>query len=88
MRRALKTLRQIRTFAHYHLEVQANPHKNGTKKTMLSFASMGEMDLSYDIFYNFGTVGHTEVYFTFSGTIASLKISLSEVTQPQRPRRA
>ena len=32
MRRALKTLRQIRTFAHYHLEVQANPPKNGTKK--------------------------------------------------------
>ena len=36
---------------HYNLEVQANPKKNGTKKPMLFLASMGETDLSHDIFF-------------------------------------
>ena len=38
---------------HYHLEVQANPKKNGTKKPMLFLASMGETGLSHDIFFKF-----------------------------------
>ena len=38
---------------HYHLEVQANPKKNGTKNPMLFFASMGETGLCHDIFFKF-----------------------------------
>ena len=40
-------------YIRYHLEVQANPPKNGTKKPMLFLASMGETRLSYDIFFKF-----------------------------------
>ena len=39
--------------AHYHLEVQANPPKNCTKKQMLFLASMGETRLTNDIFFDF-----------------------------------
>ena len=38
---------------HYHLEVQANPKKNCTKKPMLFLASIGETGLSHDIFLKF-----------------------------------
>ena len=38
---------------HYHMEVQANHPKNGTKKPMLFLASMGEAGLSHDIFFKF-----------------------------------
>ena len=41
------------SMSHYHLEVQANPKKNATKKTMLFLASMGETGLSHDIFFKF-----------------------------------
>ena len=37
---------------HYHLEVQANPKKNATKKPMIFLGSMGETGLSHDIFLN------------------------------------
>jgi hypothetical protein len=37
----------------YHLEVQANPKKNGTKKPMLFLASMVETGLSHDFFFKF-----------------------------------
>ena len=33
-------------YTHYHLEVQANPKKNGTKKPMPFLASMGETGIS------------------------------------------
>ena len=39
--------------AHYHLQVQANPKKIVQKKTMLFSASMGEMGLTHDIFFEF-----------------------------------
>ena len=40
-------------YVHYYLEVLANPPKNCTKNLMLFLASMGEMGLSYDIFFKF-----------------------------------
>ena len=47
-------------YIHYHLEVQANPKKNGTKKPMLFLTSMGETGLSHDIFFKF-SLGPFEV---------------------------
>ena len=38
---------------HYHLQVQANPQKNCTKKPMLFLASLGETGLTHDIFFQF-----------------------------------
>ena len=38
---------------HYHLEVQANPPKNGQKNRRYFLASMGKTGLSHDIFFNF-----------------------------------
>ena len=45
---------------HYHLQVQANPPKNGAKKLMLFLASMGKTGLTHDIFFKF-SVGPFEV---------------------------
>ena len=47
---------------HYHLQVQANP-KKCTKNPMLFLASMGEMGLTHDIFFEFslGPFEGTEV---------------------------
>ena len=53
------TLKNVKYFintydSHYHLEVQANSKKNCTKKKpMLFLASMGEMGLSHDFFFEF-----------------------------------
>ena len=38
---------------HYHLQVEANPKKNCTKKPMLFLVSMGKTGLSHDIFFEF-----------------------------------
>ena len=46
---------------HYHLKVQANPPKNGTKKPMLFLASMGETGLSHDISFSKFSLGPFEV---------------------------
>ena len=45
---------------HYHLQVQANPKKYGTKKPMLFLASMGKTGLTHEIFFEF-SLGPFEV---------------------------
>ena len=45
---------QILYTVHYHLQVQANPKKKlYKKKTMLFLASIGELGLTHDIFFEF-----------------------------------
>ena len=41
----------LRVNKHYHLQVQANPKRNCTKKPMLFLASMGETGLTHDFFF-------------------------------------
>ena len=41
----------MKLFEHYHLQVKANPQKNGTKKPMLFLASIGKTGLSHDILF-------------------------------------
>ena len=63
---------------HYHLQVQANPPKNYTKKKMLFLASMGETGLIHDIFFEFSP-GPFEVVEAEGGRLVKEADSEAEI---------